>query len=1036
MIEIEKNLIGKEDILFGVGTVTQQRGGKSVSITKINTAEMPYDETLTLAEKLQEVVEGNIIDDSDIALDKTYSSAKIQQIDDDQQIQIDANQQNIANLATAQAEFGSSTPLVLTTSEQTLDWDTLVPSTDTDVMTLDDVTNNQLLKLNASFNYKTDMEFAIGTNQARLITVRGRKLSDDSLIYERSVTVDSNNGSTETIHTNKLLTVGKNGIPSQPLDIYFTIQCNGTGITLNNWSSNLASSASYDLTTTSKFTELLDTPNSYQGQAGKYPRVNNTEDGLDFGSSLSTIACSICTGTVAIDNIIPTKGSLTYLYIGTGVSNPLDLGVGFIDFTVAFNGSGYWLDRSGGYGNEVFRNDAGIAQDLTTPIVLALPVNKYAGKFDIKNRDATDSHQNTDSLIGIDSYLHTNTNGAEETNVNRITDVSTTGITIGTDVTVNTLNEKYVLHIEVYTHIIASLVNGNLQVVAWNPITKMGMAYRLGSDSIVNADRPFKVDYQETKRLDSTTIGPIYYGDNSKYLQLHSVYSTYGALDIVDFWDSTSPTSTAFTFIGGNTIVNQLGGVYVDYFFGNSEYKKLTDNGSKITIEEFDINRNTSLLTDKNYSTTGDWNRIDYQRGNTKVIELNTVDIEKTITADNRVNGTEDIIFPFVTDDNNLLVTDGGYIYTDGKNLDGSFNKTSEAVSGVQSFDLTGVSDGKKYLAREYGTGALKAYDGYSVGLYDKESADDNRLVFDVESGKHYETVGGELVVNGTFDTDVSGWSTNNSSITQASGGLQVTATTVNGYAVQGIATIIGETYCYIARLKGTTSGQCQLFIGTEGGDYSNVLEFTATNTAETKDVSGVFTATTTTTFISLVTTAVGYTTNFDNVSVFKKEATLDTPLATPVSFISRYPYMVVSETPQYEMVNEKAIPVNMMDNLTASGDIETKGKFVGKNACTAWVSFDGTTTPPTIRSSFNVIDVVRIATGRFEIYFTEDMSTNKYVGAYAAINNNTNTGDHLYQCVLNYKTPQKVAVNTGFSHTSGLLNLKEVEVIIFGGKN
>ncbi len=30
------------------------------------------------------------------------------------------------------------------------------------------------------------------------------------------------------------------------------------------------------------------------------------------------------------------------------------------------------------------------------------------------------------------------------------------------------------------------------------------------------------------------------------------------------------------------------------------------------------------------------------------------------------------------------------------------------------------------------------------------------------------------------------------------------------------------------------------------------------------------------------------------------------------------------------------------------------------KNQCTAWVNFDGTTTPPTIRDSYNVSSVVR----------------------------------------------------------------------------
>ena len=38
---------------------------------------------------------------------------------------------------------------------------------------------------------------------------------------------------------------------------------------------------------------------------------------------------------------------------------------------------------------------------------------------------------------------------------------------------------------------------------------------------------------------------------------------------------------------------------------------------------------------------------------------------------------------------------------------------------------------------------------------------------------------------------------------------------------------------------------------------------------------------------------------------------------------------------------------------LDIDGDIDFKGVAIGKNACTAWVNFDGTTTPPAIRDSF-----------------------------------------------------------------------------------
>lgn len=46
--------MGLEDLLFGTGTVVQTRGGQPVTITKVNAANLPFDETKTLLEWAQE----------------------------------------------------------------------------------------------------------------------------------------------------------------------------------------------------------------------------------------------------------------------------------------------------------------------------------------------------------------------------------------------------------------------------------------------------------------------------------------------------------------------------------------------------------------------------------------------------------------------------------------------------------------------------------------------------------------------------------------------------------------------------------------------------------------------------------------------------------------------------------------------------------------------------------------------------------------------------------------------------------------------
>ncbi len=56
-VDVQKNLIGLEDLLVGVGTVTQRRGLTDVSITKVNAANFPYDNTQTLQQKIDEIEE-------------------------------------------------------------------------------------------------------------------------------------------------------------------------------------------------------------------------------------------------------------------------------------------------------------------------------------------------------------------------------------------------------------------------------------------------------------------------------------------------------------------------------------------------------------------------------------------------------------------------------------------------------------------------------------------------------------------------------------------------------------------------------------------------------------------------------------------------------------------------------------------------------------------------------------------------------------------------------------------------------------------
>ena len=54
-ININRQLLGIEDLLFGFGQVIQNRAGQNVTITKINAGTLPFDETQSLLQWAQTI---------------------------------------------------------------------------------------------------------------------------------------------------------------------------------------------------------------------------------------------------------------------------------------------------------------------------------------------------------------------------------------------------------------------------------------------------------------------------------------------------------------------------------------------------------------------------------------------------------------------------------------------------------------------------------------------------------------------------------------------------------------------------------------------------------------------------------------------------------------------------------------------------------------------------------------------------------------------------------------------------------------------
>ena len=126
---------------------------------------------------------------------------------------------------------------------------------------------------------------------------------------------------------------------------------------------------------------------------------------------------------------------------------------------------------------------------------------------------------------------------------------------------------------------------------------------------------------------------------------------------------------------------------------------------------------------------------------------------------------------------------------------------------------------------------------------------------------------GTELVTNGTFDSNVSGWTAVNATIAYSSGRALVTRTGGSGpSAYQTITTVIGQRYVLSGTIDSTGTGN-RGDIRAYSDAASTLLVSAPGTDNQTVNVLATFTATTTTTYIyfTLDDQGTGY---FDNVSV------------------------------------------------------------------------------------------------------------------------------------------------------------------------
>ena len=140
-----------------------------------------------------------------------------------------------------------------------------------------------------------------------------------------------------------------------------------------------------------------------------------------------------------------------------------------------------------------------------------------------------------------------------------------------------------------------------------------------------------------------------------------------------------------------------------------------------------------------------------------------------------------------------------------------------------------------------------------------------------------------ELVTNGTFDSNVSGWTllagTGGGAITLSANTILFTqgGTSKWMHAYQVISTVIGNTYTYSIDEVTNSGGVHEINVGTSApvndSNYAADIDSVAVNTAATYTIT--FTATTTTTYINFSNAGGSSATNsYDNISVYETDGT------------------------------------------------------------------------------------------------------------------------------------------------------------------
>ena len=649
--------------------------------------------------------------------------------------------------------------------------------------------------------------------------------------------------------------------------------------------------------------------------------------GLSKQIATSTSNVLMNQSSLSFDAFAVTKNFSATTYTGNGGTQDISTGIGSVDFTVSGNGSGFWHDRSS---DCTVKNDAGTVVPSGSCVC-------NVSKVHIKERSSgTDYHYVVDGIRGVGNVVFTNVTDIEAQGSQSFTAFSISGFTVGNDGGTNENGGTHIAYQTLYTHIKWGTTNqGKKYIEAYNPITRETMLMYEGSGNAgheIPHSLGVELDEVVIKHLNASAgfrWNVHIKGNDNKAL----VINTTAALADNDTNGGIITTTSNNISLTNGGAVAELNKSYILYGKARSETWTIVSyagtGASGNFIETKDVNgvaRKPRRVIVKCVSASGSWMLLDTERGDgavnvAKFLELHTsgaeftnsaygwnalsngFDLDASTTSNLNASGGQYIALvefdtnATITPDDSYFnkyeegvssvnITAGKFAFTDGLS-DNGFNRTMDNYSSSGGLIVpSGTTDGRKYVGMKQDNSFVFLDNKPMNGLYEKQFADDNRLIFDVENGLLKNTVGGELVTNGTFDTDVSGWA--------ASSGATLS---IDSERLKVVQTTTDNVYAY-QDFTGLTSGDYTIeWIAS--GNNRVLVNYTNTNWADTSSSgSRTFTVGSAGTLrveLQNLSTANNTYSFFDDISVYKLEPTLGTT-HTPLSFIDRQ-VMVASET-------------------------------------------------------------------------------------------------------------------------------------------